>query len=111
MVSGNRLVNSLAGRAIELWHAGLAGVVGVIARLPMTASRRLQLAAEASSVTAFVIRQWRTVTEAQEFGQPTTAMTRWRTTTLPSAPLPLPGNGRARWRLELVRVRRGEDAV
>ena len=34
-----------------LRHVGLAGVVGEVARLPMTASRRLQLAAEASGVT------------------------------------------------------------
>src|SRR3954447_24678796 len=83
-------------------HAGLAGVVGEVARLPMTASRRLQLAAEASGVTTFVIRRWRTVHEAQEFGQPTAAMTRWRITAAPS--LPVPGIGRARWQLELVRV-------
>ena len=94
-----------------LRHAGLAGVVGEVARLSMTASRRLQLAAEASGVTAFVIRRWRTLQEAEAFGQPTAAMTRWRITALPSAPLPVPGIGRARWRLELVRVRGGEGAV
>jgi protein ImuA len=94
-----------------LRHPGLAGVVGEVARLSMTASRRLQLAAEASGVTAFVIRRWRTVREAQEFGQPTAAMTRWRITALRSAPLPVPGIGRARWQLELVRVRGGEGAV
>ncbi len=87
-----------------LRHAGLAGVVGEVARLPITASRRLQLAAEASGVTAFVIRRWRTVQEAQEFGQLTAATTRWQITAAPSSPLPVPGIGRARWRLELVRV-------
>src|SRR4051794_38534288 len=91
-----------------LRHVGLAGVVGEVARLPMTASRRLQLAAEASGVTAFVIRRWRTLQEAEAFGQPTAAVTRWRITALPSAPLPVPGIGWARWRLELVRVRGGE---
>jgi protein ImuA len=91
-----------------LRHAGLAGVVCEVARLSMTASRRLQLAAEASGVTAFVIRRWRTLQEAETFGQPTAAMTRWRITALPSAPLLAPGIGRARWRLELVRVRGGE---
>jgi len=94
-----------------LRHAGLGGVVGEIARLPMTASRRLQLAAEASGVTAFVIRRWRTAQEAQEFGQPTAATTRWRITAAPSSPLPVPGIGRARWRLKLVGVRGGEGAV
>src|SRR3954447_9565860 len=94
-----------------LRHAGLAGVVGEVARLSLTASRRLQLAAEASGATAFVIRRWRTLQEAEAFGQPTAAMTRWRITALPSAPLPVPGIGRARWRLELVRVRGGAGAV
>jgi protein ImuA len=94
-----------------LRHAGLAGVAGEVARLSMTASRRLQLAAEASGVTAFVIRRWRNLQEAQEFGQPTAAMTRWRVIALPSAPLPVPGIGWARWRLELVRVRGGAGAV
>ena len=94
-----------------LRQAGLAGVVGEVARLPMTASRRLQRAAEASGVTAFVIRRWRTVQEAQEFGQPTAATTRWQITAAPSSPLPVPGIGRARWQLELVRVRGGEGAV
>jgi len=94
-----------------LRHAGLAGVVGEVARLSLTASRRLQLATEASGATAFVIRRWRTLQEAEAFGQPTAAMTRWRITALPSAPLPVPGIGRARWRLELVRVRGGAGAV
>jgi protein ImuA len=94
-----------------LRQAGIAGAVGEVARLPITASRRLQLAAGASGVLAFVIRRWRTPQEAEIFGQPTAAMTRWRITALPSAPLPVPGIGRARWRLELVRVRGGAGAV
>jgi protein ImuA len=94
-----------------LRHSGLAGVVGEVARLSMTASRRLQLAAEASGVIAFVIRRWRTTEEAGDFGQPTAAVTRWRITAAPSSPLPVPGIGRARWRLELVRVRGGEGAA
>jgi protein ImuA len=92
-------------------HAGLAGAVGEVARLSMTASRRLQLAAETSGVIAFVIRRWRTTEEAGAFAQPTAATTRWRITAVPSAPLPVSGIGRARWRLELVRARGGESAV
>lgn len=91
-----------------LRHAGLSGVVGEVSRFPMTASRRLHLAAEASGVTALVIRRWRTSREAGEFAQPTAAATRWRITTAPSSPLPVPGIGRARWRVELVRCRGGE---
>jgi protein ImuA len=38
---------------------GLPGVVGEIGRLSLTASRRLQLAAEATGVVALVLRRWR----------------------------------------------------
>jgi protein ImuA len=38
------------------------------------------------------------------------AATRWRITPLPSSPLPTPGIGRARWRVELTRCRGGEPA-
>jgi len=48
--------------------------------------------------------------QAADFGQPTVAVTRWRVSALPSAPLPVPGIGRARWRLELVRCHGGESA-
>ena len=44
--------------------AGLAAVVGEIGRLPMVAGRRLQLAAERSGVTAFLLRRWRNAAEA-----------------------------------------------
>lgn len=94
-----------------LHHAGLAGVVGEVSRLSMTAARRLQLAAEASGVTAFVIRRWRSVEEAGAFGQPSAAVTRWRITAAPSSPLPVAGIGRPRWLVELVRCRGGEAAA
>ena len=76
----------------------------------MTASRRLQLAAEASGAIGIAIRRWRRQTEATDFGQPTAAVTRWRVSALPSRSLPVPGIGRARWRLELIRARAGESA-
>jgi hypothetical protein len=47
---------------------------------------------------------------SQDFGQPTAAVTRWRVSALPSQPLPVPGVGRARWQLELIRCRGGESA-
>ncbi|HEX2891698.1 ImuA family protein, partial [Vineibacter terrae] len=93
-----------------LRQGGLAGVVGETARLPMTASRRLQLAAEASGVIGLVIRRWRSTAEAAGYGAPTASTTRWRIVALPSTPLPVPGVGRARWRVELVRCRGGEPA-
>lgn len=93
-----------------LRHPGLAGVVGEVARLSMTASRRLQLAAEQSGVLGLIVRRWRRAAEAADFGQPTAASTRWRVTPLPSAPLPVPGIGRARWFVELIRCRAGDCA-
>jgi len=93
-----------------LRHGGLAGVVGEVARLPMTPSRRLQLAAEATGTIGIAIRRWRRQTEAADFGQPTASTTRWRVTTLPSSPLPMPGVGRPRWLVELIRARAGECA-
>ena len=72
-----------------LRHGGLAAVVAETARLSMTTSRRLQLAAEASGVTALAVRRWRRAAEAADFGQPTAAATRWRVT--PPALLPPAG--------------------
>ncbi|MDO9461579.1 MAG: ImuA family protein [Alphaproteobacteria bacterium] len=93
-----------------LRHAGLGAVVAEVARLSMTASRRIQLAAEGSGVIGIGIRRWRRQTEAADFGQPTASLTRWRVSALPSTPLPVSGVGRARWRLELIRCRAGESA-
>jgi protein ImuA len=93
-----------------LRHGGLCGIVAEVARLSMTASRRLQLAAESSGAVGIAIRRWRRQTEAADFGQPTASVTRWRVTVLPSTPLPVPGVGRARWQLELIRCRAGESA-
>lgn len=93
-----------------LRHTGLGATVAEVARLSMTASRRLQLAAETSGSIGIAIRRWRRQSEAADFGQPTASVTRWRVSTLPSAPLPAPGVGRARWLLELIRCRAGESA-
>jgi protein ImuA len=93
-----------------LRNGKLGAVVAEVARLSMTASRRLQLAAEGSGVMGIAIRRWRRQMDAAVFEQPTAAVTRWRVSTLPSTPLPVPGVGRARWRLELLRCRAGERA-
>ena len=68
-----------------LRHGGLGAVVGEVARLSMTASRRLQLAAEGTGAIGIALRRWRRQTEAADFGQPTAAVTRWRVSALPSA--------------------------
>ena len=66
---------------------GVAAVVGEIGRLPMVASRRLQLAAERSGIPALVLRRWRTGAEAAaERTRPSAAVTRWRIAPLPSLP-------------------------
>ncbi|WP_019995404.1 ImuA family protein [Aureimonas ureilytica] len=93
-----------------LRHGGLGAVVAEVAKLSMTASRRLQLAAEGSGALALAVRRWRRQAEAADFGQPTACVTRWRVSVLPSRPLPVPGVGRARWLLELLRSRAGECA-
>lgn len=92
-----------------LRHGGLAGVVGEADRLGLTASRRLALAAEASGAAAFVLRRWRRAGETPR-GDASAAATRWRIAAVPSAPLPVPGLGRARWHVELLRCRNGEPA-
>jgi protein ImuA len=93
-----------------LRHGGLGAVVAEVARLSMTASRRLHLAAETSGAIGIAVRRWRRQTEAADFGQPTASVTRWRVSTLPATPLPVAGIGRARWQLELIRCRAGESA-
>ena len=94
-----------------LRHRGLAGVVLELSGpLSLTASRRLHLAAEASGVMALVLRRpWR---GSEAPTGTTAAATRWRVSALPSPPvLPhapdVPGLGRVRWRLDLLRCRGG----
>lgn len=118
----DRLILAEAGRQVlavmeeGLRHRGLAGVVGELdGKLDLTASRRLQLGAEASGVTAFALRRARRADDPT-LAVPNAAVTRWRIAALPSAPpLPwapqVPGLGRARWRLSLLRCRGGEPAT
>ena len=91
---------------------GIAAVVGEVGTLAAVASRRLQLAAERSGITAFLLRRWRDSGQAaRERNLPNAAVTRWRIAALPSQPLRgEPGVGRPRWRVELLRCRGGEPA-
>jgi len=84
-----------------LRHPGLSAVVGEVAKLPMTASRRLVLAAEKSGVMGIALRRG-------VEGGPNAACTRWCISPHPSPPMPVPGLGRARWQVELTRCRGGE---
>jgi protein ImuA len=109
-VEADKEEDVLASMEEALAYGGLGAVVGELVRLPMVASRRLQLAAEKSGTMGIVVRRWRRQTEANDFGQPTASVTRWRVSVLPSEELPVPGIGRARWFLELLRSRAGECA-
>ena len=91
----DRVIYAEAGKAATvllsmeegLRHAGLAGIVGELSgRLTLTASRRLQLAAEQSGVTCFVLRRSRRYDDAL-LSEPTAAVTRWRVAALPAPPL------------------------
>jgi protein ImuA len=88
----------------RLREPGLAAVVGEVTRLGLTASRRLQLAAEASSVPAFVLRRWWTVAERDLTTLPAAAMTRWRIAPYASLAPPTPDGvgGRAPKRRKLA---------
>ncbi|MDB5703715.1 MAG: hypothetical protein JWN66_831 [Sphingomonas bacterium] len=88
-----------------LRHAGIAGVVGEVGKYSTTASKRLQLTAESSGVTAFVFRRAAKV-EADVEG--TAAVTRWRITASPSEKLDIPSLGRPRWQVALERARGAE---
>jgi len=88
-----------------LRHPGLAGVVGEVTKYSTTASKRLQLAAEASGVTAFVFRR---AAKADASAEGTAAVTRWRIAAAPSAALDIPSLGRPRWHVALERARGGE---
>jgi protein ImuA len=79
----------------------LGAVLGEIEKLDLTASRRLQLAAETGGVTAFVLRRWRVTQRAvRDAAQPIAAVTRWRITALPTP-------DEIRWQVDLARCRGG----
>jgi len=88
-----------------LRNPGLGGVVGELGKVSLTASRRLQLAAEQSGVPAFVMRR---ASKPEAAGGGSAATTRWRVRAAPSEALGIPSLGRPRWDLQLERARGGE---
>ncbi|MFC3127237.1 ImuA family protein [Pseudoroseomonas globiformis] len=76
----------------------LGSAVLQLDRLDMTASRRLQLAAEGSSRVGLLLRS------VAEHG-PSSAVTRWRVSSLPDV------QARPRWQLDLLRCRAGRPAA
>ncbi|PXA92993.1 protein ImuA [Nostoc sp. 3335mG] len=114
-LSANRLIYAEASDDDEmlaimeegLRHRGLGAVIGEAKRADMTATRRLQLAAEGGRTIALLMK--RHIRETSDpLRLPSAAVTRWRVTCAPSAPLPVQGVGRARWMLDLVRQKGGE---
>lgn len=114
-LSANRLIYAEAADDAEmlaimeegLRHRGLGAVIGEAKRADMTATRRLQLAAEGGRTIALLMK--RHIRETSDpLRLPSAAVTRWRVTCAPSAPLPVQGVGRARWMLDLVRQKGGE---
>jgi protein ImuA len=102
LVAARRDEEALWAMEEGLKAKSLGAVLGEIGKLDLTASRRLQLAAEASGVTAFALRRWRLMRQAErEAVQPIAAMTRWRVAALP-------GEGGMRWRVDLARCRGGK---
>ena len=85
--------------------ARLAVVIGEAAEAGLTATRRLQLAAGASGVTALLLRP------ARDGQAPSAAATRWRVAAAPSRPggheAALSAPGAPCWRIELLRCRAG----
>lgn len=91
-----------------LRHRGLGAVIGEARRADMTATRRLQLAAEGGRTIALLMK--RAAREGSDpIAMPSAAVTRWRVTCAPSTPLPVAGVGRPRWKLELARQKGGES--
>lgn len=115
----DRVVYAEAGRDAVLLvmeeglrQPGLAGVVAELSdALSLTASRRLQLAAEATGSIAILLHRPYRSALAEAAGA-TAAATRWRIAALPSGPaLPhapeVPGLAWPRWRIDLTRCRGG----
>jgi len=83
----------------------LTTVVGEIKQITFKESRRLQLAAEQSRVTGFLLRHQITLNTIA-------CVSRWRITSLPSQLEDgIPGVGFPRWNVELLKVRNGKPGT
>jgi protein ImuA len=111
-LSPDRLLVAEAGRDADvlavmeegLRRGALAAVVGEIGHAGLAETRRLQLAAEEGGTMALLLRRWR---KDDPLAEPSSALTRWRIGSAPTAPMPAAGVGRARWHVELARQRGG----
>lgn len=83
----------------------LSAVVGDTRQISFKASRRLQLAAEQSRVTGFLIRTQPSILNT------VACISRWRITSLPCATGDMPGVGYPRWQVELLKIRNGKPGT
>jgi protein ImuA len=89
-----------------LHSTALAAIIGEVEALSAPASRRLQLAAETSGISGFVLPRQNLALAASS------AVTRWRLGALPgSVASGEPGIGQPLWRVELLRCRGGVPAA
>lgn len=115
-LAAERLIVVRAGRreaglwALEeaLRSPGLAAALAEVERLDLTASRRLQLAAEAGGVCALLLRP---PLAAGTAPGTSAAVTRWRIDALPGATAGGRTLGPPAWRVELFRCRGGRTGV
>ena len=90
----------------------LAMVVGEVGRLDLGQSRRLQLAAEASGVTALLLHMKGDAGPGMAGLGVSAALTRWRITPAPSAPtMGYVGIGATRCQVELLRCKGGRPGA
>ena len=102
VVRGRRDSDVLWAMEEGLRCPALAAVVGEVEHLDLTASRRLQLAAEASGVTALVLRP------RHDGLTPSAALTRWRVAAAPGrGGVGHGGVGAIAWDVDLWRCRGG----
>lgn len=85
----------------------LSAVLGEAGRLDLTASRRLQLAAESSGVTGVLLR----LGADRSVAAATAAVTRWRIAPAPAGEEADHGVGEPRWRVTLERCRGGRPGA
>lgn len=82
-------------------------VVAEAGKVPMLATRRLQLISAENDLPVLLLRR-RRGRDQDPFAQPSAAWTRWRIGSAPSERLAIAGIGRSRWTVELARQRGGE---
>jgi protein ImuA len=119
LAPGRLILVRARGREARLWALeealrlpAMAAAIAEVDRLTLTESRRLQLAAEAKGVTAFLL------SPPSLLRQPSAALTRWRVRALPGGgaaaapgrldPDYLDSGAELAWEVELLRCRGGQ---